>query len=135
MLVRDYSKIWVETGVHMCGKMTSSVPNLVLVETLESSAEKVDLIQKRKLIEGAKEHHRQSKYSCTDNSFAACTAYSRHDGDITPSEVTDDIIPQHLQELKDSFYSTKERLTTEEASKLQEKPKSKLKVKCGSEKE
>ena len=104
-------------------KMTSSVPNQVFVETSESSAEKVDLTRKRKSREAAKERRRRSKYSRTDNSVAARTAYSRHDGDITPSEVTDDVSPQHLQELKDSFYSTKVRLTTEEAGKLQEETK------------
>ena len=44
---------------------------------------------------------------------------SRHDNGITPEEVIDDIPPEHLEQLKTSFYSTKVFVTKDEAMEIE----------------
>ena len=60
-----------------------------------------------------------SKYSRTGESSEARKAYSRHDDGLLPEEI-DDISPEHLKELKKSFYETKVIVTPEEATKIQQ---------------
>ena len=67
----------------------------------------------------AKEKRRQSKYSRFDESDAARRAYSRHDDGVQPDDVTDDVPPEHLVELKDSYYSTKVVVSKEEAQDIE----------------
>ena len=116
-LQQNLGRSW---GLSTWEKMTSSSPNQVFVDTAESSAKKVEQTRKRKSTEVAKESRRRSKYSRTDNSVAARKAYSRHDDDITPNEITGDISSDHLEELKDSCYRTNVCLTMEQAGKLEE---------------
>ena len=101
-------------------KMTGSPPNPVFVDTAQSSARRVGQTQKRKSTEKAKESRRRSKYSQIDNSLAGRNAYSRHDDDVTPNDITDDVSPEYLDELKNSFYTMNVTLTIEQADKLEQ---------------
>lgn len=101
-------------------KMTSSPSNQVFIDTAESSAKKVQITRNRKATEKAKEHRRQSKNSQSDNSFAARKAYSRHDNDIEPDEITDDVSSEYLNELKNTFYVTQVAVTVEQANKTEQ---------------
>ena len=100
-------------------KMTCSPPKQIFVDTAELSSRKVEQIPKRRSTEVTKECQTRSKYSNRDSSVAARRAYSRHDEDISPSE-NGDLSPQHLDELKDSFYRTNISLSGKEAQKLEE---------------
>lgn len=92
--------------------------NVIYQIAAETSAKKASRDRKRKATEKAKESRRKSKYSKTDNSSAACKAYSRHEG-IQPDDVCDDVSLEHLQQLKDGFYKTKVTLTRDEARNLE----------------
>jgi hypothetical protein len=100
--------------------MTKSSPNKVFSDTAERSAKTVSKYRKRKATEKAKENRRKSKYARLDDTHAARMAYSRHDGGITPDQVTEDISPESLEELKSSFYQTKVVITTEETQQIEE---------------
>lgn len=80
--------------------MTNSPPNPVFIDTSESSAKKVEQTRKRKATEMAKESGRKSKYSKTDDSVAAQRANSRQDNAIQPADITDNVSPEHLEDLK-----------------------------------
>ena len=54
-----------------------------------------------------------------DDTPAARKAYSRHDDGISPDEVTDDIPPEQLKQLADSFYKTKVAITTEKGQEIE----------------
>ena len=100
--------------------MTSSPPNKVFSDTAESSAKKCERTRKRKATEKAKESRRRSKYSKTDNSIAARKAYSRHDNAIEPDDVTDDVSPEYLNEMKKSFYTAHVEVSTEQANNIEQ---------------
>lgn len=86
--------------------MTTSSPNKVFFSnTTERST--------------TKEQQRRSKYAQIDDTPAARRAYNRHDGGITPDEVTDDISAE-LEQLKSSYYETRVAITEEDATKLEE---------------
>ena len=95
--------------------MTSSPPNQVFINTAESSAKKVETTRKRKATEKAKESRWCSKYSWSDNSIAARKAYSQHDNDIEPDNITDDVSSEYLDELKNTFYTTRVAVIMEQA--------------------
>ena len=61
-----------------------------------------------------------SKYSQTGESSWARKAYSRHDDGLFLEEIDDYISPEHLEELKKSFYETKVIVTPEETIKIQQ---------------
>ena len=65
----------------------------------------------------AKRH--KSKYSHKDNSVAARKAYSRHDNEIEPDDVTDDVSPDILEEMKRNYFETNVALTKEEAMEIE----------------
>ncbi len=94
--------------------MTNCSPNKVYTDTAECSAKMLAQQKKRKLTEKAKEQRRKNKYTTKGDTAAARSAYSRHDGGISPDQVTEDISAEHLQELKSSFYNTRVLVTQEE---------------------
>lgn len=94
-------------------KMTNSLPNQVFIDTVESSAKKVETTRKRKATEKAKESRRRS------NSIAASKAYSRHDNDIEPDDITDDASSKYLDKLKNT-YTTHVAVTTEQANNTEQ---------------
>ncbi len=102
-------------------QMTGSMPNKVFSDAAECSAKTVSNDRKRKGTNEAKEQRRKSKYTKIDNSIAARKAYTRHDEGVSPDEVTEDISPQRLEELKTSFYQTKVVVTCEEAQTIEKK--------------
>ena len=75
--------------------------------------------RERPCTDEAKTKRRQSKYSRTDDSVAARNAYSRHDNGIEPDDVCDDVSPEHLTELKKTYYNSKVVVTKEEAEDLE----------------
>ena len=110
----------VERGPQVWKNITNASPNKVFTDAVDCSAKRVKKDTKRKNTEAAKESRRRSKYAQTDNTTAACSAYSRHDNGITPEEVIDDVPPEHLEQLiKKSFYSTKVVVTKDEAMEIE----------------
>ena len=110
---RDWgSEVWKE--------MACSSPNKVFTNTAERSAKKASNKRKRKATEEVKQQRRVRKYSRTGESTEARKAYSRHDSGTLPDEVDDDISPEHLEELKKSFYRTKVLVTPEEAIEIEQ---------------
>ena len=100
-------------------EMTGSQPSETFTNVAESSAKQVESQRKRKATDKAKTKRRQSKYSRTDDSVAARQAYSRHDNGIEPEDVCDDVSPEHLTELKNTFYNSKVVVTKEEAEDIE----------------
>ena len=67
--------------------------------------------RKRNAEDHSKESIRRNKYSKTDNSTAACRAYRQNNSEIQPEEVTDDVAPEYLESLKQSFYTTRVKVS------------------------
>ena len=103
-----------EWGPQVWKRITTTSPNKVFKDVAQNSAKRVEEDRKRKATEKTKES-RRSKYAQINDSTAARRSYSRHDGGITPEEVTDDIPVQHLDALKESYYLTKVLVTEDEA--------------------
>ena len=114
-----HQNMGVEWGPQVWKNMTNASPNKVFTDAVDCSAKRVKKDTKRKNTEAAKESRRRSKYAQTDNTAAARSAYSRHDNGITPEEVIDDVPPEHLEQLKTSFYSTKVVVTKDEAMEIE----------------
>jgi hypothetical protein len=108
-----------EWGAQAWKSMTTCSPNTVFINTARRASLTVSKNKKRKATERAKESRRRSKYARTDNSATARSAYSRHDGGISPEDILEDISPQHLEELKYTFYETKVTINREEASRIE----------------
>ena len=107
-------------GPQVWRSMTSTSPNKIFTDAADRSAKRVETDRKRKATDEAKESRRRSKYiRVDDNSAAARSAYSRHDGGISPEEVNDDIPSEQLEQLKTSFYTTKVVITEEEARDIE----------------
>ena len=100
------------------GGMTASKPSEVFTGVVESSARQVESQRKSKATGEAKTKRRQSKYSQTVDSVVAYKAYSRNDNGIEPDDVCDDVSPQHLTELRNTYYNSKVVVTKEEAEDL-----------------
>ena len=95
-------------------------PNQVFIDVAERSAEKLNKDNKRKATEEVKSKRRKSKYTQLQDTPAARRAYSRHDGGITPDDITEDLSQESLDQLKSSFYETKVVITSEEAKKIEQ---------------
>ena len=108
------AKLRTNLGTTHLGENDYPPPNQVFINTAESSAKKVAATRKQKATENAKESRRRSKYSRSDNSFAARKVYSRHDNDIA-----DDVSPGYLGELKNTFYNTYVAVTIEQADNIE----------------
>ena len=119
-LQHNLGKSW---GPPTWEKMTSSPPNPVFIDTAESSAKKVEKTRKRKATETAKESRRKSKYSKNDDSVAAQKAYSRHGNAIQPADITDDVSPEQLEDLKRNFYTTQIAVTKEQIEAIEQETK------------
>lgn len=102
-------------GPEAFSEMTASAVNPVYQNAATTLAKKTADDKKRKATEKAKDRRRHNKYSKKDDSIQARKAYSRHDGNTVPDEITEDVLPEILEELKQSYYDTKVRVTKEEA--------------------
>ena len=100
-------------------QMTSSQASQVYINSAESSATKISVERKRKATKEVKAKRRQSKYSRIDDSAAARRAYHRHDGDIEPEDVHDDVTSEHLTELKDAYYVSEVAVTESKAMEIE----------------
>ena len=102
-LQHNMGKQW---GPTMWSEMTSTPSNSIFVATAEQSAKQTERNRKRKERKEVKTRRRQAKYS--SKVLCSCKkAYSRHDNQVQPDDVTDDLAPETLSELKESYYSTK----------------------------
>lgn len=108
-----------EWGPEMWSKMTNRPTNEIFVTTAQLTAKKQDDNRKRKARDEVKAKRRNSKYSRTDNSVEARKAYSRHDGELEPDDVTDDISPEILDEMKNNFYNTKVVVNRDKAMEIE----------------
>ena len=115
-LQHNFGKEWDPS---IWSKMTTSPPNNIFVTAAETSARKKDKDNKRKAKDEVKARRRKGKYSRKDNSVAARKAYSRHDNEIEPDDVTDDLSPDILNDMKKSYYQTNVVVTTEEAMEIE----------------
>ena len=98
--------------------ITNTSPNKVYTSVTSQSAKVLDRQRKQKATEEAKQKRRQNKYIRRDESSAARQAYSRHVNGITPDEVTQDISPESLEQLKTSYFENKV-VVTEDARKIE----------------
>lgn len=99
--------------------MTTSSPNQHFVDVAKSSAKKVENDRKRKATEAAKEQRRKSKCSRNDDTAAALKSYSRHDNALEPDEVTDNVPPEYLAQMKQTFYDTNVVVNREQAAVIE----------------
>ena len=95
--------------------MTNNVINPVYKSVANASAEKNQRDKKRKASTEAKDQRRRSKYSRKDDSKQARQAYRHHDGGIQPEEATEDVLPETLEYLKQSYYNTNVKVAYEQA--------------------
>ena len=107
-----------EWGPGAFSEMTDSAINPVYQNASRVLAKKTAKDRKRKATTKAKERRRKSKYSKKDDSVQARKAYSRHDGATVPEEVTEDVLPEILEELKQSYYDTKVQVTKEKSTDI-----------------
>ena len=116
-LEQNHGPTW---GTKAWNAMTDNSPNPIFSEVAQSTAKKNENQRKRKATEDSKRKRRESKYSRVDNSLAAKKAYSRHEGDVIPEDVVDDDVSQeHLQQLKDSYYTNRVVVTKEEVEDIE----------------
>ena len=106
-------------GFHV-EKMTGDYPNEVFVDAADLSAKSAEKDRERKATDKAKASRRKSKYSHHDNSVAARRAYTRPDGLVEPEYIENDILPEHLDQLKMSYYSAKVVVSTQEKDLIEE---------------
>ncbi len=106
-------------GPQIWKNMTDSSPNKVYTDVAGHLAETVKKDRERKNTEAVKEKRRMNKYTTTDDTTAARSAYNRHDGGTSPDEVNDDILPEQLEQLKTGFYRTKVAITEQEAKEIE----------------
>ncbi len=98
--------------------MTAAAINPVYESVANASAKKNEKDKKRKASTEAKDQRRRSKYSKKDDSTQARRAYSRHDGNAEPQEVTVDVLPDILEGLKQGYYNTKVKVSVEQAQAI-----------------
>lgn len=115
-LQHNNGKQW---GPATWSKLTTSPPNNIFLTTAENSARIANKDHMRKSTEKVKAKRRKSKYSGNSNSLAARKAYNRHDNEVEPDDVTDDVSPDILTEMKRSYYDTKVVVTKEEAMEIE----------------
>lgn len=116
-LEQNYGPTW---GPKAWISMTDNSPNPIFSEAAQSTHKKNEDQLKRKASEDSKRKRQESKYSRVDNSLAAKKAYSRHEGDVIPEDVVDDDVSQeHLQQLKDSYYTSRVVVTKEEMEDIE----------------
>lgn len=71
------------------------------VRLQKQTIKKVTNDRKRESTDTEMVNWRKRKYTKTsDDSLAAHQAYSRHDNGVQPQDVSDDVLPDHLQKLK-----------------------------------
>ena len=115
-LQQNEGKQW---GPNSWRQMTNSSPNKVFKDAAELSAERLKKDNKRKATEKAKAKRRSSKYVRLDDTVAARKAYSRHDDGVLPDEISDDVSPDILEQLKKGYYTTKVEVTPEQAKAIE----------------
>ena len=115
-LQQNLGKQW---GPEVWKGMTSASPNKIFTSTVERSARRSSKNKERKGKEDVKAKRRASKYQGGDDTQAARRAYNRHDNSLSPDEIDDDIPPDHLEQLKTSFYSTKVMVCAQESNRIE----------------
>ena len=103
---------------------TRSAPNSVLLDVTNRMATTREKDRKRKSDEKYKESRRKRKYERREDTAKARKSYSRHDGGMEPEDVCEDVSPDHLQELVQTFYRTNVFVTKDEACEIERSTKS-----------
>ena len=107
----------LDWGPQAFSEMTDNVVNPVYKDVACAISKKTANDRKRKVTPKYQECRRKSKYSKVDNSVQARKAYSGHDGTV-PDEVTEDVPADLLEQLKQGYYDTKVRVTSETAKMI-----------------
>ena len=115
-LQQNMGKTWGPTA---WSRMKHSPPNQMFLDAAESSARKADNDHKRKATEEAKGRRRKAKYTKLDNTASARKAYSRHDDGIIPDEVSEDVPPDYLEDMKITYYNTHVSVTIAESKEIE----------------
>ena len=113
-----------EWGPQVWKDTISSAPNPVLVDVANDTAKVREKDRKRKSTDREKKRRRESKYSRTDDSIQARKSYSRHDSEIEPDDVHEDVSPEYLDELKQQFYDTNVVVSKEQACLIEQSTRS-----------
>ena len=108
-----------EWALDSWSKMTSWSPNNIFLSTVNTLTKRAEADKKRKSLDKVKKKRRMSKYSRKDNTIAARKAYSRHNDEVQPDDVTDDVTSDALRGIKESYYNTQVVVTKEEASVIE----------------
>lgn len=114
-LQKNLGQTW---GTTVWQNMTGSPANEVFIDAADSSVKRAKKDRERKSTEKSKKSRQKNKYQ-NDNSIAACKAYARRDGNIELDEV-DDISPEHLDDLKKSFYATQVVVSAEDRENIEQ---------------
>ena len=93
-----------------------SNPNQVFTNMTLSIARKADFDRKCKATDQSKENRRKPRM--TTPLLQRARAYSQHDSEIQPDEITD-VSPECLNSLKESFYTTNVKVTQEETDGIE----------------
>ena len=110
-----------EWGPSLWKEMTHTSPTKVFTDTANRSAKKAKYEKTRKAKDEVKRQRQRRKYSHKNNDTPqARRAYNRHDGGLSPDDIADDISPEHLDELKKSYYETKVTVTPERADEIEQ---------------
>ena len=115
-LQHNFGKEW---GPSSWSVKTDSPSNSIFSKTAKESARRMEKDKVRKSSEMVKEKRRKNKYKISDNSLVACRAY-RHDNQIEPDDVTDDISPEILKEMKGTYFKAQVAVTKEEVVSIEE---------------
>ena len=115
-LQHNFGKEW---GPASWSTMTDSPCNSIFSMTAKESAQRKEKDKVRKSRESVKEKRRKNKYKKNDNSLAACRAY-RHDNQMEPDDVTDDVSPDILKEMKENYFKAQVAVTKQEAVAIEE---------------
>ena len=85
----------------------------------QATQKKREIDSKRKATNENIEKYRKSIYAKLDDSAKARKAYSRHDNGIVPEDVTPDISPEYLEQLKISFYENEVSVQNQQIQEIE----------------
>ena len=119
VLVLAYSKTWEEVGGRLCGRKGPALHQTQCLLTQRNPLQ-------GKLSKPESESPQRKPRKADDGvSTSELTTHLQltkrwHNDDVTPNDITDDMSPEYLDELKNSFYTMNVTLTIEQADKLEQ---------------
>ncbi len=112
-----------DSGPSIWSNLTKSTPNSVFQQQPKKQKGGMKKNATRQSQDDVKAKRRQSKYTRKDNSAAARKAYSRHDNDMEPDDLTDDVSPDILKEMKNRYFKANVAVSKEEAIEIEKTTK------------